>query len=34
MKDRFIWIDWMKILGMYLIVAGHLWAPYNGYIYI
>lgn len=34
MKTRFIWIDWMKIIGMYLIISSHLWAPYNGYIYI
>lgn len=31
---RLIWIDWMKAVGMYLIVAGHFFSLYHKYIYI
>ena len=32
-KDRLIWIDWMKTLAMYLIIAGHCNVPGKEYIY-
>lgn len=31
---RLVWIDWMKALGMYFIVAGHFFSIYHKYIYI
>lgn len=33
-SKRFVWIDWMKALGMYFIVAGHFFSIYHKYIYI
>ena len=33
-KEHFVWIDWMKVLAMYLIIAGHLSVPGNRYIYV
>lgn len=33
-KEHFIWIDWMKVLAMYLIIAGHCSVPGNLYIYV
>ena len=33
-KEHFAWIDWMKVLAMYLIIAGHLSVPGNRYIYV
>ena len=32
-KQRFIWLDWMKVIGMYFIICGHLWVPYYLQIY-
>jgi surface polysaccharide O-acyltransferase-like enzyme len=31
-KERIIWIDRMKVIGMYFIIAGHLFPI--GYTYI
>lgn len=31
-KERLMWIDWMKAIGIYFIVAGHLFPV--GYIYV
>lgn len=31
---RLNWVDWMKVIAMYFIIAGHCWVPYNEYIYI
>lgn len=28
MKERKIWVDWLKVLGMYFIVWGHMFPPY------
>ncbi len=33
-SNRIVWIDWMKALAMYFIIAGHCWVPYNQYIYV
>ncbi len=33
-KERYLWIDWMKVLAMYLIIAGHLGVPGNQFIYV
>lgn len=33
-KNYFIWIDWMKVLAMYLIIAGHYFVPGYPYIYV
>lgn len=33
-KSRILWIDWLKVLAMYLIIAGHLSVPGNKYIYV
>lgn len=30
--SRLVWIDWMKTLAMYFIIAGHCWVPGNKYI--
>ena len=32
-SKRLIWIDYMKVIGMYLIVAGHFFSIGNKYIY-
>lgn len=32
-SKRLVWIDYMKVLGMYLIVAGHFFSIGNKYIY-
>lgn len=34
MKERVLWIDWIKIIGIYLIVLGHMSAPGNDFIYV
>ena len=31
--NRLYFIDWMKVLGMYCIVAGHFFPPYNTFLY-
>lgn len=33
-KPRLVWIDWMKTLAMYFIIAGHCNVPGNKYIYV
>ena len=33
-RERYLWIDWMKVLAMYLIIAGHLGVPGNQFIYV
>ncbi len=33
MSERLIWIDWLKVLGMYLIVVGHMFLPVNEFVY-
>lgn len=33
-KKRIAWVDWMKALAMYFIIAGHCWVPGNKYIYV
>ena len=33
-KQRMNWVDWMKALGMYLIVAGHFFSVGDKYLYI
>lgn len=33
-KQRLLWIDWMKVIAMYLIIAGHCNVPGNKYIYV
>lgn len=33
-NERIAWIDWMKVIGMYFIVAGHLFPIGYTYIYI
>lgn len=32
--QRLVWLDWMKTLAIFLIIAGHCWVPYNEYIYV
>lgn len=32
-KHRYIWIDWMKVLGLYFIILGHFHPTYQSYIY-
>lgn len=32
--QRYIWLDWMKVIGMYLIICGHLWVPNYLQIYV
>jgi len=32
-KQHYIWIDWMKVIGLYFIVLGHFFPPYKSYIY-
>lgn len=31
---RLQWVDWMKVISIYFIIAGHCWVPYNKYIYV
>jgi len=31
-RTRIVWIDWMKVIGMYFIILGHFFPP--GYVYI
>lgn len=33
-KGRLVWIDWMKVIGIYLIIAGHLFPKYHEYVYV
>ena len=33
-KQRMNWVDWMKALGMYLIVAGPFFSVGDKYLYI
>ena len=33
-STRIVWLDWMKTLAMFLIIAGHCWAPGYKYIYV
>lgn len=33
-QDRSNWIDWMKVLGMLLIIIGHLTPPGYKYVYV
>ena len=33
-KERVLWIDWMKVLAIYLIIAGHLSVPGDHFIYV
>lgn len=32
-KVRFYWVDWMKVIGMFLIIWGHLF-PKHSYDFI
>ena len=32
-RNRIIYIDWMKVIGMYFIILGHLFPVYDEYIY-
>lgn len=32
--SRLSWIDWMKTLAIFFIIAGHCWVPGNQYIYV
>lgn len=32
-KQRYIWIDWMKVIGLYFIILGHFFPTYKSYIY-
>lgn len=31
---RFLWIDWMKTIGIYLIVVGHFFCTFTGIVYV
>lgn len=33
-KDRMVWVDWMKIIGMYCIIIGHIFPVGYQYIYV
>ncbi len=33
-KERHIWIDWMKVIGIYFIVLGHFFPNHYEYIYV
>lgn len=33
-RERLIWVDWMKVLGMYFIIAGHINPLGYEYIYV
>ena len=33
-KERLVWLDYMKVIGMFLIVAGHLSPPGNEFVYV
>ena len=33
-KERLYWIDWMKVIGMYFIIAGHIFPLGHEYIYV
>ena len=32
-KQRYVWIDYMKVYGLYFIVLGHFFPTYSSYIY-
>ena len=34
LKEHLYWIDWMKVIGIYFIVLGHLFPIGNEYIYV
>ena len=34
MKKHLYWIDWMKVIGMYFIIAGHIFPMGHEYIYV
>lgn len=34
MRERIYWIDWMKVIGIYLIIAGHFMPPHYDAIYV
>lgn len=34
MKERLIWVDWMKVVGMYFIIVGHFFPLGNECIYM
>lgn len=33
-SNRLLWLDWMKTLAMFFIIAGHCWVPGNKFIYV
>ncbi len=33
-SKRLIWVDWMKVIGMYFIIAGHISPVWHEYIYV
>lgn len=30
-KPRLAWVDWIKVIAMYFIIAGHMFPPGNKY---
>ena len=34
LSKRLIWVDWMKVIGIYLIVVGHFFPPGETFIYV
>lgn len=34
MKNRIVWLDWMKVIGMYFIIAGHILPVGYEYVYV
>lgn len=32
-KQYYIWIDWMKVFGLYFVILGHFYTSYKSYIY-
>lgn len=33
-KQRYVWIDWMKVIGITLVVFGHFHSPIAKYVYV
>lgn len=33
-EKRYVWLDWMKVLGIYFIIWGHLFPPFHQFIYV
>lgn len=34
LQKRIVWVDWMKVIGIYIIIAGHLMPPGYKFVYM